>query len=89
MGINEAVTPPFPNSDHWYVHLSYLGAAEDPTNTVYWHSAGTIGSTAVLHALTRMSEEGGSYGVDVSELANSSPSCLSTPLNSDEMLLSV
>lgn len=22
MGVNEAVTPPFPNSDHWYVENS-------------------------------------------------------------------
>ena len=24
MGVNEAVTPPFPNSDHWYVGNSYV-----------------------------------------------------------------
>ena len=24
MGVNEAVTPPFPNSDHWYVENSYV-----------------------------------------------------------------
>ncbi|PVI02687.1 CoA-transferase family III [Periconia macrospinosa] len=44
MGLNEAVTPPFPNSDH---------------------CTGAIGSTAILHALARRGEEGGSYGVDL------------------------
>lgn len=23
MGVNEAVTPPFPNSDHWYAENSH------------------------------------------------------------------
>ena len=40
-------------------------------------STGIIGSTAVLHALIRRAEEGGSYGVDVS---NPSPSALVTTL---------
>ncbi|KAJ0326865.1 hypothetical protein COL5a_006416 [Colletotrichum fioriniae] len=44
MGLNEAVTPVFPNSDY---------------------CAGVCGSTAVLDALMKRAEEGGSYGVDV------------------------
>ncbi|KAI0132401.1 CoA-transferase family III domain-containing protein [Xylariales sp. AK1849] len=43
MGSDEAVTPPFPNSDR---------------------CTGVIGCTAVLHALIKRAETGGSYGVD-------------------------
>ncbi|TQN64862.1 Succinyl-CoA--L-malate CoA-transferase beta subunit [Colletotrichum shisoi] len=45
MGLDEAVTPVFPNSDY---------------------CAGVCGSTAVLDALMRRAEHGGSYGVDIS-----------------------
>ncbi|KAI5359316.1 putative CoA-transferase family III [Septoria linicola] len=44
MGLDEAVTPVFPNSDY---------------------CTGIAGTTAVLHALIRRAEEGGSFGVDV------------------------
>ncbi|KAL2882672.1 hypothetical protein SGCOL_001879 [Colletotrichum sp. CLE4] len=44
MGLDEAVTPVFPNSDY---------------------CAGVCGSTAVLDALMKRAEEGGSYGVDI------------------------
>ncbi|KAK2017372.1 CoA-transferase family III [Colletotrichum eremochloae] len=45
MGLDEAVTPVFPNSDY---------------------CAGVCGSTAILDALMRRAEHGGSYGVDIS-----------------------
>lgn len=62
MGVDEAVTPVFPNSDYWYGPGLRLGARL----VAKLCSTGIAGSIAVMHALIRRAEQGGSYGVDVS-----------------------
>jgi len=60
MGLEEPVIPPFPNSDHWYMHRS---------TSQNWQlielSTGVSGCAGILHALIQRAEQGGSYGVDV------------------------
>jgi hypothetical protein len=74
MGLDEPVTPVFPNADFWYVNIpfSYRLTLRGwlILKTLLMHSSscstGVIGCVGTLHALILRAENGGSFGVDVS-----------------------
>lgn len=68
MGLDEAVTPVFPNSDYGYVKMRLLNSMQTfkPILIFSMCSTGVAGCASVLDALTRRAEQGGSYGIDVS-----------------------